>query len=374
MNLIFTCGGTAGHINPAIAVANMMKERYPQCRILFIGATGHMEEKLVPQAGYELKCLPGSGLSRGKNLAALKQNAHAVKCVVSAVGQCKRIIRDFRPDVVIGTGGYASFPALRAAQSMGIPTCVHESNALPGLTTKMAANKASRVLVAFPESVSHYRHPERVEVVGMPVRREFIFTDKEKARKELGLDSRPLVVSAFGSNGAKAMNEAVAGLFRLEKDALFPFRHIHATGRFGWEWMPDLVRSQGVDPDVDSSIDLREYIYNMATVMSAADVIISRAGASTCNEIGACGIPSILIPSPNVTNNHQEKNARMLSDRGAAVLLLEKDCTPQRLYDEITALLNDRDARERMRDSLRQMVRLDATERICDIVEELCKR
>ena len=374
MNLIFTCGGTAGHINPAIAVANMMKERYPQCRILFIGATGHMEEKLVPQAGYELKCLPGSGLSRGKNLAALKQNAHAVKCVVSAVGQCKRIFRDFRPDAVIGTGGYASFPALRAAQSMGIPTCVHESNALPGLTTKMAANKASRVLVAFPESVSHYRHPERVEVVGMPVRREFIFTDKEKARKELGLDSRPLVVSAFGSNGAKAMNEAVAGLFRLEKDALFPFRHIHATGRFGWDWMPDLVRSQGVDPDVDTSIDLREYIYNMATVMSAADVIISRAGASTCNEIGACGIPSILIPSPNVTNNHQEKNARMLSDRGAAVLLLEKDCTPQRLYDEITALLNDRDARERMRDSLRQMVRLDATERICDIVEELCKR
>ena len=374
MNLIFTCGGTAGHINPAIAVANMMKERYPQCRILFIGATGHMEEKLVPQAGYELKCLPGSGLSRGKNLAALKQNAHAVKCVVSAVGQCKRIFRDFRPDVVIGTGGYASFPALRAAQSMGIPTCVHESNALPGLTTKMAANKASRVLVAFPESVSHYRHPERVEVVGMPVRREFIFTDKEKARKELGLDSRPLVVSAFGSNGAKAMNEAVAGLFRLEKDARFPFRHIHATGRFGWEWMPDLVRSQGVDPDVDTSIDLREYIYNMATVMSAADVIISRAGASTCNEIGACGIPSILIPSPNVTNNHQEKNARMLSDRGAAVLLLEKDCTPQRLYDEIMALLNDRDARERMRDSLRQMVRLDATERICDIVEELCKR
>ena len=374
MNLIFTCGGTAGHINPAIAVANMMKERYPQCRILFIGATGHMEEKLVPQAGYELKCLPGSGLSRGKNLAALKQNAHAVKCVVSAVGQCKRIFRDFRPDVVIGTGGYASFPALRAAQSMGIPTCVHESNALPGLTTKMAANKASRVLVAFPESVSHYRHPERVEVVGMPVRREFIFTDKEKARKELGLDSRPLVVSAFGSNGAKAMNEAVAGLFRLEKDALFPFRHIHATGRFGWDWMPDLVRSQGVDPDVDTSIDLREYIYNMATVMSAADVIISRAGASTCNEIGACGIPSILIPSPNVTNNHQEKNARMLSDRGAAVLLLEKDCTPQRLYDEIMALLNDRDARERMRDSLRQMVRLDATERICDIVEELCKR
>ena len=305
MNLIFTCGGTAGHINPAIAVANMMKERFPDCRILFIGSSGHMEEILVPQAGYELKSLPGSGLSRGKNLAALKQNVHAVKCVLSAVKECRRIFRDFQPDAVIGTGGYASFPALYAAQSMGIPTCVHESNALPGLTTKMAANKASRVMVAFEESVPHYRHPERVEVVGMPVRREFIFTDKEQARKELGLDSRPLVVSAFGSNGAKVMNETVAGLFRLEKEEGFPFRHIHATGRFGWEWMPDLVRSQGVDPDAEESIDLREYIYNMAAVMSAADVIISRAGASTCNEIGACGIPCILIPSPNVTNNHQ---------------------------------------------------------------------
>ena len=374
MNLIFTCGGTAGHINPAIAVANMMKERYPDCRILFIGATGHMEEKLVPQAGYELKCLPGSGLSRGKNMAALKQNVHAIRCVLNAVKECKKIFREFRPDAVIGTGGYASFPALQAAQSMGIPTCVHESNALPGLTTKMAANKASKVLVAFEESVPHYKHPERVEVVGMPVRREFIFSDKEQARKELGLDSRPLVVSAFGSNGAKVMNETVAGLFRLEKDAGFPFQHIHATGKFGWDWMPELVQSQGVDLKEDKSIDLREYIYNMATVMSAADVIISRAWASTCNEIGACGIPCILIPSPNVTNNHQEKNARMLADRGAAVLIPEKESTPQRFFDEIMALLDDDSRREQMRLRLREMVRLDATERICDIVEALCRR
>ena len=148
MNLIFTCGGTAGHINPAIAVANMMRERHPDCNILFIGAKGHMEEKLVPQAGYDLKCLEGSGLSRGKNLAAVKKNLHAVKCVREGVKACKKIFREFKPDVVIGTGGYASFPALYAAQSMGIPTCVHESNAVPGVTTRLAANKASRVLVS----------------------------------------------------------------------------------------------------------------------------------------------------------------------------------------------------------------------------------
>lgn len=374
MNLIFTCGGTAGHINPAIAVANMMKERYPDVKILFIGATGRMEEKLVPQAGYDLKCLPGSGLSRGKNLAAIKKNLYAVKCVLSAVGACKKIYKEFKPDAVIGTGGYASFPALYAAQSMGIPTCVHESNALPGVTTKLAANKASRVLVAFEESVKHYKHPEKVEVVGMPVRREFISTTKEAARAELGIGDEPVVVSAFGSLGAKVMNETMAGVFALEKADGFPFRHIHATGSFGWEWMPGLVKEKGVDLESTESIDMREYIYNMPTVMAAADVIISRAGASTCNEIGASGTPSILIPSPNVTANHQEKNARVLSDREAAVLILEKDCTPEAVYREIRGLLSDENRRESMRQKLYELVRLDSAERICDIVEELTQK
>lgn len=375
MNLIFTCGGTAGHINPAIAVANCMRERHPDCRILFIGATGHMEEKLVPQAGYELKCLPGSGLSRGKNLAALKKNVNAVKCVLSAVKECKKIFREFAPDCIIGTGGYASFPALYAGAQMGIPTCVHESNAVPGLTTKLAASRASRVLVAFEESVQYYKHPEKVEVVGMPVRREFIYTRREDARRELGLSpEEPLVVSAFGSLGAKVMNQTVAELFRLEQENGFPFRHIHATGSFGWEWMPELVKEKGVDLSKTDRIEMREYIYNMPTVMTAADVIISRSGASTCNEIAAAGLPGILIPSPNVTNHHQDKNARVLADRSAAIAISEVDCTAQRLYDEIQGLLHDPERREDMTKRLREMVQLDSTERICDIVETLTRR
>ncbi|MGN1028410.1 MAG: undecaprenyldiphospho-muramoylpentapeptide beta-N-acetylglucosaminyltransferase [Faecousia sp.] len=374
MNLIFTCGGTAGHINPAIAVANCIRERYPDCRILFIGATGHMEEKLVPQAGYELKCLPGSGLSRGKNLAALKKNVNAVKCVLNAVKECKKIFREFEPDCIIGTGGYASFPALYAGAKMGIPTCVHESNAVPGLTTKLAASRASRVLVAFEESVQYYKHPEKVEVVGMPVRREFIYTRREDARRELGLSpEEPLVVSAFGSLGAKVMNQTVAELFRLEQENGFPFRHIHATGSFGWEWMPDLVKEKGVDLSKTDRIEMREYIYNMPTVMAAADVIISRSGASTCNEIAAAGLPGILIPSPNVTNHHQDKNARVLADRSAAIAISEADCTAQRLYDEIQGLLRDPEHRENMAKRLREIVRLDSTERICDIVEALTR-
>ena len=373
MNLIFTCGGTAGHINPAIAVANMMKERYPDSKILFIGATGHMEEKLVPQAGFEVTCLPGSGLSRRLNLAGIKKNVHAIKCVLDAVKTCKKIFKEFKPDVVIGTGGYASFPALYAAQTMGIPTCVHESNALPGITTKMAASKASRVLVAFEESVQHYKYPEKVEVVGMPVRREFLYTTKEAARKELGLEGT-VVVSAFGSQGAKVMNETVADMMALEQKDGFPFHHIHATGSFGKEWMPKRVKDNGVDHEVCAALDIREYIYNMPTVMAAADVIIGRAGSATCNEIAASGTPCILIPSPNVTNNHQEKNARVLEEGGGAIVLLEKDCSPEVLYEQIQELLADASRREEMSRKLHSMVRLDSTERICDIVEELAKR
>lgn len=373
MNLIFTCGGTAGHINPAIAVANKMRERHPDCKILFIGATGHMEEKLVPQAGFQLKCLPGSGLSRKLNLAGIKQNLHAMHCVQEAVKACKEIYREFQPDVVIGTGGYASFPALHAAQSLGIPTCVHEANAVPGVTTKLAANKADRVLVAFEESVQQYKHPEKVEVVGMPVRDAFIYTTREQARKELGLDGF-VVVSAFGSQGAKVMNETIADMMPLEQRDGFHFRHIHATGSFGKTWMPQRVKDNGVDYENCPAIDIREYIYNMPTVLAAADLIIGRAGSATCNEIAAAGTPCILIPSPNVTNNHQEKNARVLESGGGAVVVLEKDCTPEKIYGIVTELLADADRRKEMSRCLHQMVRLDCTQRICGIVEELAKK
>ena len=374
MNVILTCGGTAGHINPAIAVANMMKERHPDCKILFIGASGHMEEKLVPQAGYELKVLPVSGLSRKKNLAAIKKNINAIRCVLSAVGRCKKIIREFKPDVIIGTGGYASFPALYAGHQLGIPTCVHEANALPGLTTKMAAGIADRVMVCFEESRGYYKNPEKVSVVGMPIRQEFLTMTQQEAKKKLGLEGRPLVVSAFGSQGAKVMNETMAAMFTMEQENGFPFHHIHAVGSFGWGWMPEMVHNNGVDLEHSPEIDMREYIYDMPEVMVAADVFISRAGSATCNEIAASGTPCVLIPSPNVTNNHQEKNARVLEAAKGAVLVLEKDCTPEKLYSEVIAMLEDDSRREKMKNALKGLVKVDATQRICDILEELAKR
>ena len=228
------------------------------------------------------------------------------------------------------------------------------------------------MLVAFEESVRHYKNPEKVQVVGMPVRKEFITTTKEAARAELGL-SGAVVVSAFGSQGAKVMNETVADMMPLEQKDGFPFHHIHATGSFGREWMPRRVRDNGVDHENCPALDIREYIYNMPTVVAAADLVIGRAGSASCNEIAASGTPCILVPSPNVTNNHQEKNARVLEQGGGAVVVLEKDCTPQGMYELVMQLLKDEQRRADMSRNLHAMARLDSTERICDIVEELAK-
>ncbi|MBR5570737.1 MAG: undecaprenyldiphospho-muramoylpentapeptide beta-N-acetylglucosaminyltransferase [Oscillospiraceae bacterium] len=373
MNVIFTCGGTGGHINPAIAVANAWKERYPDSKILFVGGEGGLEEELVPKAGYALEVLPGGGLARGKSLKSMVKNVKVVYQLMRTVSKCKRIIKDFGASIVVGTGGYASFPALMAATMLKIPTCVHEANAMPGLTTRLIADRADRVLVCFPESAQHYKHPEKVEVVGMPVRREFIYTKREDARKELNLDDRPLIVSAFGSNGSENMNEITAELFKLEMEAGFPFQHIHAVGNYGWVWMPDLVKEKGVDLNKCPSIRMQQYIYNMPTVMAAADVFISRAGASSCNEIAASGTPCILIPSPNVTDNHQEKNARSLEKVGAAEVLLDKDTTAQSLMEKITLLLQDKKRWSDMRAALQSISVPDCAERLCGIMEKLIR-
>lgn len=371
MNVIFTCGGTGGHINPAIAVANMWKEHHPDSNILFIGAVGGMEEQLVPKAGFQLKTLPGGGLSRSLSFAGIKKNVKVMYNLMSSVTRCKKIIKDFGADIVVGTGGYASFPALMAAGLLKIPSCVHESNAVPGLTTRLAERWADKILICFPQSARYYKDQSKVQVVGMPVRSEFIFNKKQACREELGLDSRPVILSTFGSLGAKAMNEMTAELLRLEKDAGYPFQHIHAVGEFGWEWMPKLVEEKGVDTQNNDSVFLKEYIYNMPTVMTAADIVISRAGASTCNEIAASGVPCILIPSPNVTANHQEKNARALEEQGAAAVILEKDCSAETVLETIRRLLEDREAYDKMHNALMEMSVPDSTQRMCDIMEDL---
>ena len=374
MNVIFTCGGTAGHINPAIAVADLLRARKPETNILFVGVQDEMETKLVPRAGYRLETLNVYSYRRKLTPKAVWHNLVAVNALRIARKKADKIIRDFRPDVIVGTGGYGSFPMLRQGAKRGIPTAVHEANAMPGLTTRMVADFADRIMVCFEESKAHYKHPERVQVVGMPVRQEFIYTTRAEARARLGFSDEPLLISAWGSQGAREMNKLMADFLLLEQKNGCPWRHIHATGSFGWKWMPELVAEKGVDLAANPGLELREYIHNMPELMAAADLILTRAGASSLNEIEAAGTPCIIIPSPNVTDNHQEKNARVLERQGAAQVLLEQDLTAEKLYEAAAALLTDAPRRAEMRKNLQRMSVVDSAERIYETILELAAK
>lgn len=371
MNVVFTCGGTAGHINPAISVANLLRERKPETNILFVGAEGEMETKLVPREGYRLETLKVSSYERKLSPKGVWHNVVTLKNLRDAKKKADRIIRDFHPDVIVGTGGYASFPMLRQGAKRGVPTAVHEANAMPGLTTRMVADSATRIMVCFAESKAHYKHPERVQVVGMPVRQAFLYTTRAEARKRLGLTDEALVISAWGSLGAREMNKRMADVLALEVRDGCPWHHVHATGSFGWKWMPELVKEKGVDLSAHPELELREYIHNMPDLMAAADLFITRAGASSLNEIEAAGTPCIIVPSPNVTDNHQEKNARVLERNGAAVVLLEQGLTAEALYDAMRELLADAPRRKTMRENLQRMAVVDSAERIYNTILEL---
>ena len=374
MNIVFTCGGTGGHIYPAIAVARMFRERQPDCKILFIGAEDGMENKIVPREGFRLETVKISNYQRRLTPAAIWHNLVTVQRMAATFSKTKRILKDFQPDVIVGTGGYASFPALKMGAKLGIPTCVHESNAVPGLTTKLVARTASRVMVSFESSREHYPEPERVLLTGTPVREEFLFAKRQEARQVLGLGDEPLVVSCWGSLGAREMNKVIAEFFRLEQEAGCPYQHIHATGSYGWRWMPDYVKERGVDLPGCSGLEMVEYLYDMPTWMAAADLVIGRAGASTLNEIAASGTPCIIVPSPNVTDNHQEKNARVLADRGAAQVIHEADCTGQTLFREAKVLLEDPARCRAMRRALLNLAVVDSAERIYGAILELAKQ
>ena len=370
MKVVLTCGGTGGHINPALAVAKRLKSRDAGTEILFIGAIGGMEEDLVPREGFRLETVPVSNYQRSPSLKNMVHNVKTARDLTQAAHLTRNILKSFQPDVILGTGGYASYPALHQGQKLGIPTAVHEANAVPGLTTRMAAKNASRILVSYEECREAYPAPERVVVTGMPVKEAFFTTQRQTARRALGLDDRPVILSAFGSLGARDMNHMLTQFIRLETD-LDVWQHIHATGRYGWEWMPQELVDNGVDLRLHPSIHLQEYIYNMPELMTAADLMICRAGASTLSELAAAGLPAIIVPSPNVTNNHQERNARLLEQRGAAVVRKESECSGQTLFDLANELLSDQARLASMRSALREIAVPDATDRICDILEEL---
>ena len=371
--VIFTCGGTAGHVNPAIALAQLMHEKDPETEFLFVGAERGLEKDLVPQAGYAFRTVHISSFHRSFKPKEIKHNLVSVCNLMRAPREARAILREFRPDVVIGTGGYASFPMVKAAAKAGIPTAVHESNMVPGLTTEMLEPFADRIMVGFEACRQHYKHPEKVMVTGTPVRGDFFKMTKEEAKRQLGVDDgRPLIVSFWGSLGASGMNRQMADFLALEA-AKEPFHHIHGAGASGYPMVRDLLREKGVDLEAHPALQLREYIYDMAPVMRAADLVICRAGASTISELTALGVPALIVPSPYVTNNHQEKNARVLESAGGAEVLLEKDCSGQAMFQAACGILHDTERRKQMEMAMASLGIRDATERIYQTVLEICQ-
>ena len=350
MNLYITGGGTGGHVTPGLAVARYVKEQEPDSVIRFAGTRKGIESRLVPREGYPLDEIDIIGLSRKLTPGGLVHNAKAACLTVTAVHRAKKLLRAAKPDCVLGCGGYVSFPIVKAAQQLGIPTVLLEVNALPGKVTQQLAPHADRVLICFEQTRALLGNRDNIRFTGAPVRPEILMADRKKARAKYGLsEGEKLVVSFWGSMGALYMNRHMAGMLALEAKEGTAFRHVHATGAAAAKWMPDEVQKRGGDLKAHPNIELTEYIYDMADRMAAADLIICRAGAATIGELCALGRPSIMVPSPYVAENHQEKNARALEQAGACKVILEPTCTPEQLLSETNALISDEAALAKMR-------------------------
>ena len=367
--ILFATGGTGGHINPALAVAGYIRRQEQDVQILFVGTAEKMEAKLVPAAGFDFKTIDITGFQRKLSWKNIKRNAATVFKLLRSSSQAKKILKEFRPDVVVGFGGYVSGPVLRAAAGMGIPTAIHEQNAYPGVTNKALAKRADAVMLTV-QAAEQYLSPKHPCILtGLPVRSEIVEADRDFARAELGLDDRPLVLSMGGSLGARAINDAVVGMIAAKApqgDCYFR----HAYGQYG-KWVPDKLREAGVDPDEAENVTVCEYIRDMDRCLAAADLVICRAGASSLSEFEAVGRASILIPSPNVAENHQYHNAMALVNNGAAVLIEEKDLTAERLTAEVNALLSDPGRLRSLGENAKKMAIPDTVERIAGILSEL---
>ncbi len=367
MRLLLAGGGTAGHINPALAIADYVKEKEKNCEILYIGAKGKMEEKLVPKAGFPFKSIEISGFKRSFSPSAIKHNVKTVYLALTSQKKCKKIISDFKADVCIGTGGYVSGPVVRTAQKMGIPTLILEQNAYPGIATKMLSKNAKYVMLAVEDTKKYLDKTCNIKLTGNPIRSEISKLTKEDARKKLKISDKPLVLSFGGSLGARKINEAVSELIEWSSKEN-RYEHIHAYGSNG-KWMPESLKEKGVK--INKNIDLREYIDNMPLCLAAADLIICRAGAITLSEIQAAGKAAVLIPSPYVAENHQYHNAMALVKKDAAFILEEKDLSGTSLINLVKEAMKDSNKLKIYGENAKKLAKTNASEEIYKLVKEI---
>lgn len=369
MKVLFAGGGTAGHINPAIAVAGYIKEKQPDAELCYIGKKGGMEARLVPNAGIEFHSIDVEGFQRKISFANIKRNISALSKLAMASHNAKKLLLELKPDVVMGTGGYVSGPVLRQAAKLGIKCCIHEQNAFAGVANKMLAPKMDAVMLAMPEAEKYFDCKKKPIVTGNPVRTSVIEMDKETARKMLNLDDRPMILSFGGSLGARRINETVADVMKWHWKS-GEIVHYHATGKFGTELMPRLLNEKSVDMNAEN-IRVTEYIDNMDVLLAAADLVICRSGAITISELAIQGKPAVLIPSPNVAENHQYHNAMTLVSKGAAAIIEEKDLTGEKLTEVVSGLITDNEKLGLMSKNAKKCAIVDTNERIYKVITDL---
>lgn len=367
LRVLITGGGTGGHIYPALAIAAGLRERYSGVRIIYAGREGGLEADLVPKAGFDFYAVPARGLERRLTPANLTAVWHAV----CGYRRAARLVREFAPHVAVGTGGYVCGPVILAAARRRVPTFIHEQNALPGLTNRLLSRFADRTAVTFPEAAKYFSGRARVILTGLPVRPEILTADRGTARRKLGLGAgKKMLLSFGGSQGARSLNRAMVDTVEYYADRT-DVRLFHATGPAGYGAFMDDLGRRGVNPDKLSHVTIAPYFYEIAGLMAASDLVVSRAGASTLAELTVLGCPAVLIPYPFATGNHQEHNARALADRGAALMIRDADLTGAALWQTVAALLSDRDRLHALARASREMGKPRALDTILSVVKRL---
>jgi UDP-N-acetylglucosamine--N-acetylmuramyl-(pentapeptide) pyrophosphoryl-undecaprenol N-acetylglucosamine transferase len=370
LRFALACGGTSGHIHPALAIAEKIRRDHPDAEIRFFGTARGLESEVVPRAGFSFTAIRARGFPSKISLDLIKAAAD----FFAGRRQSRKMLADFRPNAVIGTGGYAAGPVVAAAASLRIPVLLHEQNAYPGRSNRMMVRRSQAVCVSFPGTGDYFPDGTPVTLTGNPVREVFFTIDRKTARVSLGLDqNRPVVLAMGGSQGARSINTAILGLDGLDIPHLQPGDDgslgpllILAAGKQHYEAVMKAAAGKGW-------LDVREYLHDVHLYMAAADLVINRAGSSTCFELAALGKPSILIPYPYATGDHQTYNARILSGRGAALLCPDSGLTPAYLKTELARLFSNPDDLAGMGRAAASLARPDAASAICSRLYEVMR-
>lgn len=371
MRVVIAAARTGGHINPGIAIANKIKQEEKNSQIMFIGTLEGLENDLVPRAGYELKRIEAYGFNRKISFKNMKK----IIKTLSSKNDAKKILEDFKPDIVIGTGGYICMPVIMAAISLKIPTVLHESNAFPGAAVKTLSSKVDEVFVGFEDAKNRLTRAKKVVITGTPTKLKKIDLSEEQKNRikdELGLNSRLPVVLVFGgSQGAKSINETILNIIKHERNEKYQI--IWAAGQNQYDLIKEKLEDDGIAIQKLVNAKIVPYIYNMEEIMNMCDLVVSRSGAMTITEIAKVGKPGIFIPLPYATENHQEYNARVLVNAGAGKIILDKDLNEEILSKEIEDILFSEGKKEKMGMAARTIEVKNVEETIYEEIKKICK-